>query len=322
MRLFLLNRDVRKIESIEALRFIAAIMVVLAHIPSVGIGVFGVDIFFIISGFIMLFSTDRDREKFLLKRCIRVLPIYYIFTLGVFLISLLYPNVLNTTTSNPVHLLKSLFFIPFDKNGGGCYPVLFLGWTLNYEMYFYSVFYLGLLINHKYRGLVCSLLLTVIYIICRRTTEAPFSFYGSTIVFEFILGMLLYETLIALNYKSISVMLLSQVFVFCLAGDIKSHRLFYYGYPSLFLCAVFLIGTQKVKMPSYLVALGGSSYSLYLSHPYIIKLIDKSTGSFSRGCYESMVATLLVMIIANGIAIVVYNTIEKPLTQSLRKHLV
>ena len=130
--------------SIELLRFLAATAVVFVHIPIVKFGNIGVDIFFAISGFVMMLSTESSSKNFFLKRIIRVAPTYYIFTLGVFFSALIAPSVLNNTTADFSQLVQSFLFVPFDKNGVGHYPILFLGWTLNYEMYFYLLFALAL----------------------------------------------------------------------------------------------------------------------------------------------------------------------------------
>ena len=80
--------------SVQLLRFIAAFLVVLTHTLgeyewSRPFGSFGVDIFFVISGFIIYVITDKDFEYFLRKRLIRIVPMYWVFTLGVAAIALL-----------------------------------------------------------------------------------------------------------------------------------------------------------------------------------------------------------------------------------------
>ena len=97
-----------KIDIIEFSRFVAAMLVMCVHIPVFGFGAFGVDIFFIISGFVMMHSTERTSSNFFKKRLIRILPNYYIFTLGVFILALKFPHLLNNTTAYLNHLLKQL----------------------------------------------------------------------------------------------------------------------------------------------------------------------------------------------------------------------
>ena len=80
----------QRISSLEALRFLAALCVVLYHIPTIGLGAFGVDVFFIISGYVMMLSTAKGSELFLLKRAIRIIPVYWIATLGVFFMTVFF----------------------------------------------------------------------------------------------------------------------------------------------------------------------------------------------------------------------------------------
>jgi exopolysaccharide production protein ExoZ len=98
-------------------------------------GHWGVDLFFIISGFLMCYGTEGSGAQFLTKRLIRIVPLDWTGTRGVFSLALLAPHVLNTPTTRVVALLQSLACIPFHK-GTQLQPALFLGWPLNYEMFF------------------------------------------------------------------------------------------------------------------------------------------------------------------------------------------
>jgi exopolysaccharide production protein ExoZ len=104
-----------KYDSIEALRFFAALAVIAFHLPILGFGEFGVDVFFIISGFVISLSTETETKYFFQKRLVRILPTYYFFTIGVFLLAVMFPPLLNNTKPDIFHLLKSL--IPLIKMG-------------------------------------------------------------------------------------------------------------------------------------------------------------------------------------------------------------
>ena len=73
-----------KIENIQVLRFIAAFSVMMVHLPVFEFGAWGVDIFFVISGFIMMYITEYNNKNFLIKRIIRIVPLYWLLTLAVF----------------------------------------------------------------------------------------------------------------------------------------------------------------------------------------------------------------------------------------------
>ncbi len=148
-----------ELQSIQALRAIAATSVILVHIPFIGKGAFGVDIFFVISGFIICYISSLNSDDFLLKRVFRIVPLYWLGTFGVFLLALVVPAWLNATTANLTDLAKSLFLIPYKREDGGTFPMLFLGWTLEYEMFFYFAFGLALVFFKKWTSLAASILL-------------------------------------------------------------------------------------------------------------------------------------------------------------------
>ena len=313
------SENVTKEHSIEVIRFVAATAVVCAHIPNINIGYFGVDLFFIISGFVMMLSTDISKKKFFLKRLFRILPTYYFFTIGVFLIALLHPNLLNYTTADFSHLIKSFLFIPFDKNGAGHFPVLFLGWTLNYEMYFYLIFAISLMLSFKNRSLVATGILTLIFILCKNHKELPFVVYGDLIAFEFVIGMIIYEAIIKKNNLNVIFLTFAILIVVLINENGFSHRLIKYGLPSALFCSIVIIVFKEKKIHKMLLTLGGASYSLYLIHPYIIQFFLKNTNTFPSGYIESAVISVVSILAANIAAIIIYKYLEIPMQNYLRR---
>lgn len=182
-------------DSIQALRGLAAVLVVMEHIRFLNFGAFGVDIFFCISGFMIMFTTHKNTDHFFLKRILRIVPFYYLMTIGTYLLLLVMPGLFEQTTASPVYLAKSLLFIPFDIGGGILQPLLRIGWTVNCEMFFYLLFGISLRISHRYRGLLCGLLLGLLVLSGRLfpSSFAPFTFYSDPIMLEFVMGMLCYE---------------------------------------------------------------------------------------------------------------------------------
>lgn len=218
-------------DSIQTLRGIAAVLVVMEHIRFLACGAFGVDIFFCISGFMIMFTTHKNTDYFFRKRLLRILPFYYLMTIGTFGLVNLFPSMFEQTHASLGQLAKSLLFIPFDMGGGVLQPLLRIGWTINCEMFFYLLFGISYHISRRYRGLVCSLLLLLCTVIgaftsggCTITGEsllaaqpgwlvkilpaasdaaistqaavspwlAPIFFYGSPVMLEFALGILCY----------------------------------------------------------------------------------------------------------------------------------
>ena len=248
-----------KIDSIQVLRFFAAFSVMMVHLPVFEFGIWGVDIFFVISGFIMMYVTENNEKFFLLKRIFRIVPLYWLLTLGVFVLAIFVPEVLNNTTANVDHLIKSLFFIPFDKNGTGHFPILFLGWTLNFEVIFYFLFFLSLVFFKENRMIACSIFIIIFLLLNKIFSEKNFIFetYANDIFIEFIFGMILFT--IWKKYKNKISTNLSNHFI-CLAILLVSifilnyynfSRSVSYGVPSFILAIYFLFFLNHLKFPKY-----------------------------------------------------------------------
>ena len=157
--------------NIQALRAVAALLVVFVHIDrlaelagfrsgTTAFGNTGVDLFFVISGFIMVVTvTERPQSpsQFFRHRVARIVPLYWLVTLAVFTLALVAPVLLQSTKANPAELLKSLAFIPYPRSDGQMHPLVFVGWTLNYEMMFYALFAVGMLFARKATGFAFTL---------------------------------------------------------------------------------------------------------------------------------------------------------------------
>src|ERR1700748_1111292 len=156
--------------NLQVLRAVAAYLVVLVHLSELlpqnsfaellrSRGYGGVDIFFAISGFIMVYTTSAKRTSagtFLLNRLKRIAPLYYLVTLIVFALALVLRSLFESASTDLVPLLKSLAFLPFEKTPGHIYPVYYLGWTLNYEIFFYAIFAAGMFARYEMRVAICT----------------------------------------------------------------------------------------------------------------------------------------------------------------------
>lgn len=317
-----------KIHNIQALRFIAATAVMMVHFPLIKFGSWGVDIFFIISGFIMMYVTEKNNNYFFLKRIIRIVPIYWILTFGVFLISVLAPEFLNNTSANYVHLLKSLFFIPFNKNEIGHYPILFLGWTLNYEIIFYLLFALTLVFFKNIKFIGCSILI-ILFIACNSFLAKKnfiFETYSNTIILEFIFGLLAYKLWNKFKnyFNSISIfnkicLFLFSIILSFLFFNSNLPRFLSYGVPSFFLVLFFLFYLKNISFPKIFIMLGDASYCLYLIHPYVIQFFYKVLKIENFSFYAEIICCFFIAIFIFVISIIVYKYVEKPINSKLKK---
>jgi exopolysaccharide production protein ExoZ len=332
--------DLTMIIGIQLLRFVAAFFVVLTH--SLGeyewlkpFGSFGVDIFFVISGFIIYVITDKDAKYFFIKRLIRIVPMYWLFTFGISFIAFLHPDLLRSAKFDIHHIIASLFFFPYWTEGTAFSPILKLGWTLNFEMFFYLMFFVSMQLSHKYRAILTSVILAFIVILLNSIesySEKSFlNFYSSLIWFEFIFGMLigvLYKdyNCLKLNisssvifiFLSIGFMMSIQIF-----GDSSYARIFEFGLPSSLLIiaslnfeSILIRAHRSIK--EIILFLGEMSYPLYLIHIYCIALLHRVLFREIEFWILFPAAFLFSLLISYGIS----RYYDKPLRNWLRSNLV
>jgi exopolysaccharide production protein ExoZ len=290
-----------RINNVQALRGFAALLVVFGHtefaLPGMrAFGTFGVDIFFVISGFIMAMILDRNPQKFFLRRLIRILPLYWAATFGVWLLAAWKPQWMMHTSANWHDLLLSLLFIPFFKNGGADpRPVLFVGWTLNYEMFFYVVLAVCLRVTRTRTAICASALMFAIMLACRFSGlhSAWAQMYGNLLVMEFVLGMAAYWLVSKSSHarahrllRPAAALASSAALLMVLLQGVDMwpyiwvDRLYLFGLPSFVLVASAAL-LSKAHMDTrsrLLVLLGDASYVMYILHSYVLDGFDRLLG--------------------------------------------
>lgn len=327
-----LQASTDKLDSIQMLRAIAALAVVFFHIPLFRNGDWGVDIFFVISGFIMAMVTSHSGSYFFTKRVIRVVPLYWLGTLGVFAVALVLPSLLDNTTAHVPGLLKSLFFIPYQK-GEYVQPLLYLGWTLNFEMFFYALFAISMAISHRHRLLICSSLLLALVLLGQLVTFDALlaKYYTHQILLEFVLGMGCYAVYArtaawraagpsqGARLALIVIGVAALVYMPFAAGLSQSlGRGLVWGVPAAVIFLALVHGLSGVRLPALLVLIGDASYSLYLFHPYVLKVFNKVFHVFDTPGVLAYIMTPVSIALCCAVAIGIYYVIELPMTRWLR----
>jgi peptidoglycan/LPS O-acetylase OafA/YrhL len=284
-----------RLGQLQALRFAAALAVVLYHLfgtfgakqNAFSIGASGVDIFFVLSGFVIAYSAFPRAEpaNFVMRRLARIVPLYWALTLAIAAMVLLFPRLFNSTTFSGINLLKSLFFIPYEKENGLVQPMLFLGWTLNYEMFFYALFASTLLFPNWSPIYPCALVVSLVALgRVVAVDSVVFRFYTDPIMLEFVFGIVLcllwrfdsnFVRRHAVHFL-LAFVALAAVSLFVEAG---LFRPFIQGIAALGLVAAMLSVTMPKKVwAAALLIFGNASYSLYLSHPYVIQIYSNLIG--------------------------------------------
>lgn len=329
---------------IQYLRGLAAVLVVYAHLdtqisrisadlhlPYASIGIWGVDIFFVISGFIMYvvaIESDVGPGHFLIRRAIRIVPLYWLLTALIVAGAYVAPTMLSSTRLDAGHILASFLFLPWRNPAyEGYWPVLIPGWTLNYEMYFYAAVALGLLAPRRLRGILTSVIVIgVLAAVQLSASSGPVSFYGNDVVIEFLLGLLLGHLFLKMKplgaRSGLILICLSVCLVVWMAEMQSVPRSVAYGIPAaiIVLGSLQLEGMAKRAIVRPAMHLGDLSYSLYLTH--VIALPMMTAVFIKLGAQYGFVSAasypLVAFLWALALASLVHLAIEKPLTRKLR----
>lgn len=280
----------RTMWGLQYLRAAAALTVLLFH-AAVGngdghaLGAGGVDIFFVVSGFLMFQITSLEPHpvKFASARLKRIIPTYWIVTLLVATFQSLQFS--SHSTFSLIHLLRSLLFIPdLDVQRQGIYPVLVVGWTLNYEMFFYTIMTFALLIQERLRIVVVSAIL-ISLILFREAVSSPSiitQFYGNPIIAEFAVGGVL-----SVLYRRRSgapwewVLVVFGALLMFSPQPTSLPRIVGYGIPAAMIVRGVLSIERGETVPYIrnLVYLGDASYSIYLWHLFVVTALYRSFGT-------------------------------------------
>ena len=336
--------------NLHLLRVIAALGVVYFHTTSDAglrlewdVGSRGVDVFFVISGFIIAYIGTGKPKQFFRRRLIRVVPFYWAATLVVFAAVALAPQLFRTATASVPHLIASLLFLPRLAPNGEMQPTLALGWSLNFEMLFYALFAVSLQFSRDWAPLLCAgALIAFVGIVHAVGVRGDVvEFYARPIVLEFCYGIAAYyvfqwcslrrEQLVGLTGLK---WLLAAAFVgglvaLCVLEHNYRDRVPRYivaGIPS-FVIVISALLLERIwgwfTNNRSIFLLGEASYIVYLVHPYIVfailRVIVKDTSGLSWPAVAALIGGLLALTSIVSIAIHVW--FEKPVMAYLRSRL-
>ena len=291
----------RETISIQYLRAIAATMVVVFHVATRVLGAHdpepfgfaiwggGVDIFFVVSGYIM-WATTASRPvgtmRFLEARLLRIVPLYWA-ALAVMWVVLAGLKGFEATPSAS-EVVRSALFIPHRDSGTGLLaPYLVPGWTLTYEMVFYAIFGVALFFESKWARLVFVAIVFLAMTRLRVHGDAsdPIVFrLTSPMFFEFLAGMIIAEAQRHLadrrHLGKIGAGALTAAAVFLLLVSVPKFetlpRVIGFGVPAALVVFGLLAFEDRIaaRPIGWLKHLGDASYSLYLVHEILLKLLD------------------------------------------------
>lgn len=343
-----------KIKNIQGLRGIAVLFVVFFHLfivekkysgfdtilPDVfQFGMSGVDLFFVISGFVMVmitrakFQNIKQAFMFLYHRAGRIYPLYWVYSILALTVFLIQPAWVNSSQGNQVNILSSFLLLPSDK-----LPLVQVGWTLIHEMYFYIVFFLILLLLPE-RLLVYAILAWGGFVVLLNLTmelSNPFlKLVLNPLTIEFLGGCLLaviyYGSQSRMN-KSHLILVSIGSFLLAVIGYVYYQtitasfplgwwRVLIFGAPSLII-TYCLITAERIGFSLHwvLVQVGNASYSIYLSHLFTINVVGRIWKVFSiESIFDNMIAILIALVMVLLVGFLSYFFIERPLLKISRK---
>jgi len=302
--------------------------VVLFHCHWTGVASFGVELFFVISGFVICHAAARDPRHFLLKRIARVVPLYWLATFGVALVALVAPALLPSTQVSGLNLLRSLAFWPYQRGDGTDMPLLFLGWTLNYEAFFYVVFAVCLAISTRlapWLALGLLVLATSLHGLVMPLGD-PLDFWTRPILLNFACGIVVWlvwrKTRADLHRISPWVAGTVGLIAFAILVTGANHGvggvLPSGGIVSGALMLALLALSDRIRWPQALLLVGDASYSLYLLHPYVLQAVNRKIHAFGPDP-RGVLATVLAVFAALALALVMFRVVERPSNRRLRR---
>lgn len=339
-----------QVVSIQVLRGIAALLVVIAHViehplkqdPVAALitGRFGVEIFFVISGFIIAFVAGAgsfEPRSFVIRRFMRVAPIYWLCTLLVFALAFVAPALFKTTVADVGHLLKSLAFIPSadPTNPTDWRPLFKLGWTLNYEIFFYLV--MALLFwcdSSRQRAILLTAIMSALMVASFFVTPrgSLFAFYANLNLLPFVCGVWLAELRGAGHFErggpKTAMLATAIAVVLTLVLYQQEFRSLTQpvGHVIMTAAAVAIVAAgllyERYARDGHLFGLrtvGDASYSLYLTHMFVIGAawaVMQKLGFHGVAAVIGGAVTVLVCVI---VAILSFRVVEEPFNRLGRR---
>ena len=345
--------------SLQACRAAAAFLVVLFHLGGTfaqdryfgfkaldgpfAWGDAGVDFFFVLSGFLITsahrcdFGRPQALRAYVFKRLVRIYPTYWLICGAVCLAALAVPALRPSLPADVQTFLLGLALVPLDPGtvGGTGSPILFVAWSLQYEMLFYAV--VALLIVRRTAGVLAALALVIAHLGCQLVQGCGFpqSFVASNMIFLFGMG-------VAAAYVAGSGLRVRAPLAWAWMGGLLFIGFGIYevvfgrhtlpldrGWVYGALAAVVVLGLARAEAEGALVVrkrwpglLGDSSYALYLLHIPVISVLVKVVAGLHVSNPAALVAAYLsIFLCCVALSVLFYAGIERPMLAWFKRRL-
>jgi len=319
-----------KFGNIQALRALAAISVVVVHAAGTSIRYttatshlvepakylsFGVDLFFVISGFVIYLTTTQSNllaAEFIKRRLQRIVPLYWLLTIAFFACLQVIPGLNAAALTDWPKFVASLGFASFAHWG---MPVIYPGWTLEYEMVFYALTAVALASSRRQPWAFVSIAL------CAATLARPWigsdpypvlDFLTNSIVLSFVGGIVVAQW--ALNGRPAPVEAVAfSVAIAAAAVNDPMQRALYAGLPwAVVVYAAVKAGPTKAH--PWLMKLGDASYAIYLLHVFLIAVVGKVSRALAPSLNADLLAVAMtISALLAGLAL--HQWVERPMAR-------
>lgn len=337
---------------LQVLRALAALMVVFVHtgdlwprIPYPTVlqhGYAGVDVFFCLSGFIIYYAHARDLgvrgavRPFLFKRLTRIYPIYWIVTAVVLVAAPFVPRITDGEVPSLKHAVMSLLLLPEGRN-----PVVVPAWTLIHELRFYVMFALamhlprrGFLAVMSAIGLASVAMLNI-DALAPAVTATRLARVSMLVIHpataEFVLGIMAGEIFLnratpawfdRLVLVAGAVLMLGALqFHDAIVGTaIRYHAVAAFAIPAFLLVLGIVLNERRRglgRAPRPLVFLGDASYSLYLVHGPLLRVVGPLL--VAAFVTQPWVVLLLAALLSIAVGVGTYVLVERPILRAARR---
>ena len=338
----------RPVESIHVMRGVAAMAVAVSHLPAffpagsgtlpggdgLGVGKVGVDVFFVISGFVMTVATAplasgwRSSLGFLWRRIARVVPLYWMVTLFLVALFLVDRRFGAERTLDLDLVLRSLLFVPVHGPEGGIRPIVGVGWSLDYEMYFYLCMAAVIAWVPRHRLAVLAITMVTVYLVAREWLDPRVDWVvNAGLALEFLLGVLA----AVIHRRRLACLVgLAMGVAACVAAWPALTGLHPYGagvdrtmsWGAVAFVLILALTAAERRRPwrrmRWLGAMGDASYALYLTHSLAFAVVQRLAGPVD-GPASLPLRMLLMLAVATLVSLAVHRWVEKPIVTRLQR---
>lgn len=344
-----------RIQSLQIFRGFAAVYVLLFHALFNAKEIFGdetflkifkngfrgVDFFFCLSGFIIFYTNHQNfgnpqkAKEFVLKRVLRIFPIYWIYVGAIILIYTIIPQLqtqrITEILSTPMKIVKTFILFPQQYTN---YLITY-AWSLSYELLFYFIFTF-LIINRKKTGSIVLLIGYLLIVVLRHFNIIEFNnfyiidFVFNSYILQFTLGC--FAAFIVVNYKNwvlknYKYIIVAGILLFLITNVNEYYQFYSMDYIFIYstLYTLIIVGASGINSFENIVVrqlnyIGDASYTIYLTHGVIMSFVCKCIFRLNLQRTLGVPVTMLIVILLTiAIASTLYSMIEKPLMRYLYK---